>query len=69
MIILKCICCGAEVEYAAAFITAKDGNMWAVCSECLITMTAAAARDAQMRAELPEDPEPEYDPGLIEEGL
>lgn len=68
MIVMKCICCGDELEYAAAFIIAKDGHMWAVCRECVSTLTAAGTREAQDRAELP-DPEPEYDPGLIEEEL
>lgn len=73
MIIMKCICCGEEIDYAAAFMTAKDGHMWAVCRECVSTLTAAGAREAQDRAEMPDEteqyPEPEYDPGLIEEGL
>lgn len=68
MIIMKCISCGDELEYAAAFLTAEDGHMWAVCRECLSLMTAKHIRECEY-TQIPDEMEREYDPGLIEEGL
>ena len=66
-----CIACEQEItqNQVCGFMFGRSFETYPVCRDCMTKMTAAAARDAQMRAEIPEDPEPEYDPGLIEEGL
>lgn len=72
---MKCVACDTEItrNQVCGFMFGGRFETYPVCKDCMTKMTAAATRKAQDRAEQPDetelDPEPEYDPGLIEEGL
>lgn len=55
----------------AAFLIGRDGHMHGVCEKCMNDMNRDQIRELESsdRAIWAEDSEPEYDPGLIEEGL
>lgn len=67
-----CIACEQEIgkNQVCGFMFGGHFETYPVCKDCMTKLTKAETREAQDRAELPElDPEPEYDPGLIEEEL
>lgn len=64
-----CIVCGREIgrNQAVGFIFAGNLEPYPVCRDCMQS-SGRELRESQDRAEIPE-PDEEYDPGLIEEGL
>lgn len=67
---MMCARCMSECV-SAAFLIGRDGHMHGVCDKCMNEMSSDLIRELESsdRAIWAEDREPEYDPGLIEEGL